>query len=66
MPDPEMWVGGNVDSGAAAIYCSRERCMVAPGTAPGRYYYLEIELPYKCSPKEIDRIWHQHRIEHSS
>lgn len=63
MPEPEMWVGGNED-GVAVIFCSRERCMTSRPLLPK--FYLEIELPYYTSPKEIDRIWHEHRIEHSS
>lgn len=65
MPEPEMWVTGGRD-GDAVICCRRQRCLVAGPGHRKPFYFLEIELPYQATPKDIDRIWHQHRIDHSS
>lgn len=64
---------GNED-GEVTIQCQRRGCMVdrqvfggslAP-LSPRSKVWLEIPIPYDATPKDVDRIWHQHRIDHAN
>lgn len=68
----EMRFVGNED-GEVTIQCQRRGCMVdravygmLAGLNPRSKVWLEIPIPYDATPKDVDRIWHQHRIDHAN
>lgn len=73
-PAQEMFLMGNED-GSVWIQCRRKGCMVdrqvygsyaAALSANNQRVWLQIPLPYDATPKDVDRIWMQHRLDHAN
>lgn len=70
-PEQEMFLVGDED-GAVNIQCRRKGCEVPrPKTSlshlrESQSVWLEIEVPYSATPLDVDRIWHQHRVDHAN
>lgn len=61
------------ESGGVNIQCRRKGCEVKrldtsplAQASPYRATWLEIEVPYDATPLDVDRIWHQHRVDHAN
>lgn len=66
-PPREMFLMGNED-GSVWIQCRRKGCMVA-AEAYGehmRLVWLQIPLPYDADPRDVERVWMQHRLDHAN
>ena len=59
MNEREMYIVGNED-GEARIQCRRKGCLTPAG------FWFEITLPYDATPAVVDRLWHQHRLDHAN
>lgn len=66
-PDPEMRLIGDED-GAVHILCERKGCMVDISSPldPTRLVWLTIKVPYDATPRVLDQMWMQHRLEHAN
>ena len=70
MAEQEMYLVGHED-GSVAVQCRRKGCEVrepvrSTSGVEVRAVWLEIEVPYEATPLDVDRIWHQHRVDHAN
>lgn len=67
----EMFLMGDAD-GSVWIQCRRKGCEVrrldtSPlAASPYQTSWLEIPVDFWATPKDVDRIWMQHRLEHAN
>ena len=71
MVEREMFLVGD-ESGEVYIQCRRRGCMVPRephglgALNPSRMVWLEITIPYDATPRDVDRIWAEHRLAHAN
>ena len=58
MVEREMFLVGD-ECGGVFIQCRRKGCLVDG-------FWLQFPVPHDATPRDVDRIWAEHRLAHAN